>query len=423
MGWMCFEVAMKLYLRSFMSRFHKAALLQSQCRKMHKLIYLLILLPLIAATMGGFVYYLLAIIATRKLCNSTGPSFPETITLPAISLLKPLRGADPGLEQHLESFFLQNYPSFEILFAVRQPDDPAVAVVERLAARYPNIKTQLILTGEPPYANAKVFSMGKMAEAADGEILVITDSDTSVSADYLKDMADRFASPETGAVTNLYRGVSGADLWSRLEALGMSTEFMAGVVVANHLEGMKFTLGPSMAIRRECLEKIGGFSAMADYLADDFVLGNWAAEAGYQVGLSTHVINHHATALGFVSSFKHRLRWNRSSRFSRPAGYFGQGFTYGLAWAILLSLLAANWWSGALLLMVLMARIWLAFELAVKLLGDRESIRNFLLIPLQDLLSLATWLGGFVGREIIWRGERYRLLEEGRFEPVVPRQQ
>lgn len=389
---------------------------------MARLIYYFFLSPILAGALGGSVYYLLAIVAARKLRNSAEASLPEPGTLPAISLLKPLRGADPGLEQHLESFFLQDYPSFEMLFAVRQPVDPAVAVVERLAARYPNVKTQLILTGEPLFANAKVFSMEKMAEAADGEILVITDSDTSVSADYLKDMADRFASPETGAVTNLYRGVSGADLWSRLEALGMSTEFMAGVVVANHLEGMKFTLGPSMAIRRECLEKIGGFAAMADYLADDFVLGNWAAEAGYQVGLSTHVINHHATALGFVSSFKHRLRWNRSSRFSRPAGYFGQGFTYGLAWAILLSLLAANWWSGALLLMVLMARIWLAFELAVKLLGDRDSLRNFWLIPLQDLLSLATWLGGFVGREIIWRNERYRLLEGGRFEPVVPRQ-
>lgn len=387
------------------------------------MIHLLILLPLIAAAMGGLVYYLLAIIATRKLRRTARAALPEIATLPAISLLKPLRGADPDLEQHLESFFVQDYPSFEILFAVRQESDPAVTVVRQLSERYPHIKTHLILTGEPPYANAKVYSMEKMAEAASSDILVITDSDTSVSPDYLKDMAARFASPEVGAVTNLYRGVSGADLWSRLEALGMSTEFMAGVVVANHLEGMKFTLGPSMAIRRECLQKIGGFAAMADYLADDFVLGNWADAAGYQVALSTQVINHHATALGFFSSFKHRLRWNRSSRFSRPAGYLGQGFTYGLAWAILLFLAAPFWWSGAFLLAILTVRIWLAIELAVKLLGDRNSLRNFWLIPLQDLLSLATWLGGFLGREIIWRNERYRLLEGGRFEPVVPRQQ
>jgi ceramide glucosyltransferase len=288
-------------------------------------------------------------------------------------------------------------------------------------ARHPRIPTRLIITGEPPYANAKVYSMEKMAEAASAGILVITDSDTSVGPDYLKDMAAAFASPKVGAVTNLYRGVSGADFWSKLEALGMSTEFMAGVVVANHLEGMKFTLGPSMAIRADCLRAIGGFAAMADYLADDFVLGNWAVEAGYQVALSAHVINHHATALGFTKSFKHRLRWNRSSRFSRPSGYFGQGFTYGLAWALLFFFVAPSWWSGSLLLVVFASRLWLTIELAARLLNDREALGRFWLIPLQDLLSLATWVGGFLGREVVWRNERYRLLKGGRFAPVVPR--
>jgi ceramide glucosyltransferase len=201
----------------------------------------------------------------------------------------------------------------------------------------------------------------------------------------------------------------------------MSTEFMAGVVVANHLEGMKFTLGPSMAVRRDCLRAIGGFAAMADYLADDFVLGHWASEAGYQVALMPQPVNHHATALGFASSFKHRLRWNRSSRFSRPAGYIGQGFTYGLPWALLLFLAAQCWWTGSLLFAVAVARFFLAYELGARLLDDRGSLRRFWLIPLQDMLSFATWVGGFVGREIIWRNERYRLLEGGKFEPVVPR--
>ncbi len=389
---------------------------------MLKLIYLAPLALLLVVSLGGLVYYLLAIAATRKLRLARAAASPEDITLPAISLLKPLRGADPGLESHLESFFLQEYPSFEILFAVRQERDPATSIVRRLQERYPQITTRLIITGEPPYANAKVYSMEKMAEAAGAEILVITDSDTSVGPDYLKHMAASFASPQVGAVTNLYRGVSGADFWSRLEALGMSAEFMAGVVVANHLEGMKFTLGPSMAIRADCLRAIGGFAAMADYLADDFVLGHWSAMAGYQVALSEHVINHHATALGFASSFKHRLRWNRSSRFSRPSGYIGQGFTYGLAWALLLFLVAPFWWSGALLLGVFAARMWLTFELATRLLGDRVALRRFWLIPLQDLLSLATWVGGFIGREIVWRNERYHLLEGGRFAPVIPRE-
>ncbi len=383
--------------------------------------YLILIAPLLAAATGGLVYYALAIVATRRLWRKSAEPVNPLIDPPHLSLLKPLRGADPGLEQHLESFFRQDYRSFEIIFAMRHEGDPAAAVARRLAERYPKVPVRIIFTGTPPYANAKVYSMKKMAETATAEILIMTDSDTSVSRDYLQSMACAFASPRVGAVTNLYRGVGGADLWSKLEALGMSTEFMAGVVVANHLEGMKFTLGPSMAIRRECLRKIGGFEAMADYLADDFVLGHWADHAGYLVILSSHVINHHATAPGFLNSFKHRLRWNRSSRFSRPSGYIGQGFTYGLPWALVLFVASPAWWSALLLLAVLAVRIWLAFELATRLLDDRQALRGFWLIPLQDLLSWATWIGGFMGREIIWRNERYRLLEGGRFEPVIPR--
>src|SRR5262249_482222 len=388
---------------------------------MFKLLYFAILSPLLAASAGGMVYYLMVIMAARKLRKARAAAEPKVVYSPAISLLKPLRGADPELERHLESFFQQDYPSFEILFAVRSADDPAVAVAERLMARYPSIPARLIFTGEPPYANAKGYSMEKMGRAARADILVISDSDTSVSRDYLRRIAVAFMPEGVGAVTNLYRGVSGADLWSKLEALGMSTEFMAGVVVANHLEGMKFTLGPSMAIRRDCLRAIGGFAAMADYLADDFVLGQWASEAGYQVALLPHVVNHHATELGFKSSFKHRLRWNRSSRFSRPAGYIGQGFTYGLPWALLLFLAAPFWWSGTLLLAVTTARLWMAYELGLRLLGGRDGRWRFWLIPLQDLLSLATWIGGFAGREVVWRNERYRLLEGGRFKPIIPR--
>lgn len=382
-------------------------------------IYFAVLILLGVMTLGGLAYYLLAIDSVRRMRRRK--PLPAAQSLPLVSLIKPLCGADPELEAHLESFFRQDYASFEILFAVRHNSDPAVQVVNELMAKYPDIPTQIILTGEPPYANAKVFSMEKMVEQAKGELLVITDSDASVAPDYLRDMARCFANTEVGAVTNLYRGIPGADVWSTLEALGMSTEFMAGVVVAERLEGMHFTLGPSMAIRASTLNEIGGFARMAEYLADDFVLGQWTADAGQNVVLSTHVINHHATAMGFQKSFTHRVRWNRSSRFSRPSGYLGQGFTYGLAWAMLLFAVALNWWSGLILLVVAAVRFWLAYELGYKLMGDPLAISNAYLIPLQDLLSAASWVGGFVGREVMWRNERYRLLQGGRFEPVVPR--
>ena len=302
-----------------------------------------------------------------------------------------------------------------MLFAVRESTDPAVAVVEQLEARYPHVPARLIIAGESPYANAKVFSMEKMAALARHEMLVITDDDTSVGSGYLKAVAHSFESTSVGAITNLYKGIAGSDFWSKLEALGMSTEFMAGVVVAERLEGMKFTLGPSMVIRADSLQAIGGFAALAEYLADDFVLGQRVVEAGYQVLLSAHVVNHHASSLGLVNRFKHRLRWNRSSRFSRPVGYLGQGFTYGLPWAFLFYIMVPNSWGLALLLCALAVRAGLAFELGTKLLEDRTVLRRLGLVPLQDLLSFATWVGGFLGRKVVWHGEHYCLLEGGRF--------
>ncbi|MGQ9897949.1 MAG: bacteriohopanetetrol glucosamine biosynthesis glycosyltransferase HpnI [Acidobacteriota bacterium] len=370
------------------------------------------------ATAGGLTYLLLALwsaatfpryrLAQKRLFKKRRPP---------MSLLKPLRGAESGLESCLSSFFRLKYPRYELLFAVRTPDDPAVEIVHRLRARFPGVRVQLLVTGEPPYANAKVFSLEVLAKAAAYDLLVITDSDTKVAPDYLDSLALAFAEHKAGVVTHSYRGVGSGDLWSRLEALGMTTEFMAGVIVAERLEGMKFALGPSMAVRRACLNDIGGFAAMKDYLADDFVLGAWAARAGWKVLLLPQVVEHLATAQGFLTSFKHRLRWNRSSRFSRPSGYIGQGFTYGLVWASLFAAVAVWPVNLAVLLAGCLLRGSLALVLAWRL-NDPAVKHHLWLIPLQDILSWASWIGGFLGKTIEWRGERYVLREGGRFEPL-----
>ena len=373
-------------------------------------------LALTAIIIGGIVYYFLGIIAARKLVKKRPENFSTENLF--ISILKPLKGVETGLEKYLESFYNLDYPTYELIFAVHTANDPAVEVVNRLRARYPKVKARLVIAENPPYANAKVFSLEQMANVAQFDILVITDSDTSVSKDYLNAIATAFQSERVGAVTNLYRGVSANDFWSKLEALGMSTEFMSGVIVAEWLEGMKFTLGPSMAIRKSNLAQIGGFAAMADFLADDFVLGNWVAEKGADVVLSTHVINHHATSPGFLQSFKHRLRWNRSTRFSRPSGYIGQGFTYGLSWALLGVLLLPFPWSLAIFLVTVLVRFWLALEVGVRVLADKTVFRHLWLVPIQDLISFASWVGGFLGSEILWRNRRFRIVAGGRFIPV-----
>lgn len=376
----------------------------------------LLIVGLTSLSLGGIAYFLLALFAVLRLRVRTQATRPAEWDCPPMSLLKPLCGLEPDLENNLRSFFEQDYPEYEILFAARQEADPALSLARKMMKAYPGIASRILITGDPPYANAKVYSMEKLAEAARFELLIITDSDVSVDSSYLKSMARAFARGNTGAVTSLYRGVGGADFWSKLEAIGMSTEFMAGVVVAEFLEGLKFAIGPSMGITRKCLKQIGGFPALAEYLADDFVLGEKAAAAGYEVVLSIHAVDHHAYSTGFVRSFQHRLRWNRSSRFSRPAGYWGQGFIYGLPWALLFSLCFPSLWTLLLLSVSLLLRMGLAYLLGSKLLGDRTVTRRMFLILPQDFLSFATWLGGLFGREITWRNQRYQLLPGGRFK-------
>jgi ceramide glucosyltransferase len=373
----------------------------------------LVLIVLLLLWAGSVVCCLLAVWAVWCFRHTSAPAAPGFE--PLVSLLKPLSGPENGLERNLESFFRQNYRNFEILFAVNDPQDPALELVERLMRKYSHIAVKVVLAPAPPYANVKVYSLERMAERAAAEILVISDSDVFVAPEYIREVVKPFADPRVGVSTCVYRGVPGRSIWSRLEALAMSTEFMAGVLLAWKLEGMKFALGPTMAVRRACLEAIGGFPSMADYLADDFVLGQWAAEAGYRVVLSPHVIDHQVLGEEFRRSFLHRLRWARSARFSRPWGYVGQLFTYPVPLALALAPVAkGSVFLGALAAAVV-ARFVVSLAVGWGTLRDRHALRHLWLVPLQDLLSFAVWCGGFTGRHVRWRDSYSRLWSGGRF--------
>jgi ceramide glucosyltransferase len=333
-----------------------------------------------------------------------------------ISILKPLAGVDDGLEENLRTFFEQEYPDFEILFAVRNSNDPAIAVAERLRARYPSVPSRLIVTGEPPYPNAKVYSLDLMLAAARHDLLVMSDSDIRVTPDMLSVIAAEFQDAKLGLATCPYRAVPGNSFWNTLEAIGLNTEFIGGVLVARMLDGMKFALGPTIAARRATLTGIGGFDAVKDFLAEDFVMGNLAAARGDRVILSSYVIEHRIGAQSLTANLRHRLRWNRSTRRSRPAGYVGQLFTNPLPLALLLWAARPEWWAvaaGAILL-----RIAAAWATAGYVLCDSLTARRFYLLPLQDILSFAMWLAGFFGNTILWRGRKYYLQPDGRFELV-----
>ena len=254
---------------------------------------------------------------------------------PPVSLLKPLCGLEPNIEANLESFFAQDYPRFEIVFGTHSEQDPALAVARALQARYPQVPVKFTFSGEPDRPNAKVCSLEKMVSAASFDYLVISDSDVHVQANYITEVVRPLADEQVGLVTCLYRGVPTSGIWSRLEAIGMSVEMTAGVIVANLLEGMRFALGPTMALRRQVLAEIGGIGTLADYHADDYVLGERVYESGRRVVLSSHVIDHLALRQCFRDSAAHQVRWMKSTRFSRPKGHLGTALTFAVPFGLL----------------------------------------------------------------------------------------
>lgn len=363
-----------------------------------------LLLTLVA---GAAVYSVLAIVAAFRYLAEQPPKLARA---EPISILKPLAGLDLGLESNLRTFFEQDYPDFEILFAAREESDPAIAVARKLQTQFPKIPSRVIITGEPPYANAKVYSLDKMLAVAAHDLLVMSDSDIRVTPAMLKTVAAEFQDPAMGVATCPYRAVAGPSFWSRLEAIGMNTDFHSGILVARMLEGMHFAVGPTIVARRRVIRDIGGFDRIKDYLAEDFVLGKFAADAGHGVMLSSYVIEHHIGATDFQHNASHRLRWARSTRRSRPAGYAGQLFTMPFA----LSGVAVLW-NPALWPVLLFVFAVRALAARVISWGVLQARLNWLLLPLEDVAVFCFWIAGFFGNTIVWRGRSYRLEKDGRF--------
>src|SRR5258706_10710428 len=290
---------------------------------------------------GSLIYSALSVIAAMRYLAvapaSSGPREP-------ISVLKPLSGLDEGLEENLRSFFEQDYPDFELVFAVRQDADPCVPLVRRLSAEYSRVPARLLLVGEPPYLHAKVFSLARLIAEARHELIVMSDSDIRVSSDFLRGVAGEFADGQAALATCPYRAVAGRSFWSRLEALGMNTTFWQGVLTARLLDGMKFAVGPTIVARRKAIDAIGGIERVKDYIAEDFDLGRLVAAAGFRVILSSHAIEHRIGSESISKNFAHRIRWGRTSRRSRPAGYIGQVFMYPLPLGLLLCAAVPHAW-------------------------------------------------------------------------------
>jgi ceramide glucosyltransferase len=375
----------------------------------------------ILGCVSSCAYYLLclwsaaAFLRARKADRGVHPAG----TLPPVSILKPLKGIDPEIYESFRSHCTQDYPEYEIIFGVSDPNDPAVASVERLMKEFPNRSIQLIVCEEIFGPNVKVSNLARMVQVARHDLLLVNDSDIRVEKDYLRRVIAPLTDPQVGMVTCLYRGVAASTIGSKLEALGISTDFCAGVLAAQQLEGgLNFGLGSTLAFRRDELDRIGGFKALVDFLADDYELGRRIAGLNERVVLSGEVVETYLPLYSLRQFFDHQLRWFRGVRDARKAGYIGLVTTFGVAWGLLLCL-AARFaaWSWGVLAVVLLLRILLALVMCRSVLRDQGSLKSMWLLPLRDLIAVGVWLASFAGHTVTWRGVRFKL-KDGRLSRI-----
>jgi ceramide glucosyltransferase len=385
----------------------------------------------ILGCLSSSVYYLIclwsAAVFLREHKAGEGPfgcrseQVGPTQALPPVSILKPLKGTDPDIYESFRSHCLQDYPEYEIIFGVSDPDDPAVASVQQLQREFPDRSIRLVVSPNKLGANVKVSNLEQMVPAARYQHLVVNDSDIRVERDYLRRIVAPLVDERGGMVTCLYRGVAAPTFGSQLESLGISTDFCAGVLVARQLEGgLRFGLGSTLAFRRAELERIGGFRSFVDFLADDYELGRRIANLGLQVLLSDVVVETHLPAYDLRGFLAHQLRWARGVRDARAGGYIGLASTYGLMWALFVLIAGrAAPWSWAVLGVTILLRLAVALTVGKSVLEDRRLLRHLWLLPVRDLVAVAVWIASFAGHTVTWRGDRFEL-KNGRLTRTAP---
>ena len=379
---------------------------------------------------GSVAYYALCLISAARFLRQSkaagGPALSEveggarpTQSMQPVSILKPLKGTDPEMYESLRTHCTQDFPEYEIIFGVSDPGDPAIPLIERLKLEFPRRAIRLMVCADRLGANIKVSNLAQMLPEAKHEIILVNDSDIRVQPDYLSRVTAPLGDPQVGLVTCLYRGVPGRTLGSRLESLGISTDFSGGVLAARQLEGgIRFGLGSTLAFRRRDLEAVGGFQTFVDYLADDYEIGRRIAERGLEVKLSDVVVETFLPAYTLREFVHHQLRWGRTVRDSRRWGYLGLVVTFGIPWALLaliLSLLLGRGVLAAWLLLVGVSSLRVAVALLVgwSVLRDRQLLPLLPLLPVRDLFALLVWIASLAGHTVVWRGESF-LLKNGR---------
>ena len=367
-------------------------------------------------------YYLFCLWAAARFVRarkSPSTALPSHL-LPGVTILKPLKGTDPEMYESFRSHCLQDYPEYEIIFGVSDPNDPAIAITESLEREFPDGAMRLMVCKDILGPNVKVSNLEQMAQSARYQHFVVNDSDIRVESDYLRRIVAPLVDPRVGLVTCLYRGMAAETLGSKLESLGISTDFSAGVLAAQRLErGLHFGLGSTLAFRKAELERIGGFKALVDFLADDYELGRRIRALGKEVVLSDVTVETHLPEYTLSGFLQHQLRWSRSVRDARPRGFIGLVSTFGIMWGLLAVIFGgAAPWTWAVLGTVLLLRTVMAFFMCRTVLQDEEGVESLWLVPIRDLIGVGVWIASFTGHTVTWRGDRFRL-NQGRLTRFV----
>ena len=360
----------------------------------------------------GCIYALAAAWLTRDFAaSSAAPA--EAGNAPGITILKPLHGAEPGLYSHLASFCAQDYPGpVQILFGVSDPNDPAIPIARRLISDFPELDLELVIDGHRHGTNRKVSNLINMAPRAKYDVLALSDSDIVVDRDYLKNIVAEIDKPDVGIVTCLYRGTTSASPWAHLAAAGIDHHFVPSVLVGLKLRLARPCFGSTIAIRKDTLAMIGGFQAVVEELADDYVMGDLVRRAGLTVAIAPFTVAHHCTHRTAWELFKHELRWARTIRFLDPVGYLGSAVTHALPFALLGTLLGGITPASGLVLVALACRFTVQVQVDR---AFRRQGRRLWIGPVRDVLSFAIFLASFLGRAVEWRGHRYKVEPSSKF--------
>lgn len=362
-------------------------------------------------------YYLFAVYAAWRLFR-WAPS-PGRAATPPVSLLKPLKGAPPDLYANLATFCQLEYPVFQLLCGVKDPHDPAVAVVRRLQQNFPDRDIVLVINPEVIGQNHKVSTLYHLSRAAKYDICVITDSDIRVEPNYLHAIIPPLLAPEVGLVTCPYRASATFPFPALLESLIITTSFTPSTLVARLLEPTTYAFGATLAVKRHCLAAIGGFAALSDYLADDYYLGYFVARAGYQVCIVPHVVETQPDVVTLTGLLSHQLRWARTQRTCRPGGYLGTLVIHGTIWAVCGF---SFFWSTAVLPFLALATLGLRLVTATVIgkvfLRSPLPLLSFLLVPIADVVFFIVWCLSFCGNTVRWREHTFRILEGGKMVRV-----